>query len=86
MNVSLTEPLIEFIDQQIRSGRYRSASEVIRPGLRLLQDSPEGLPREPGQTAPERAAIGRVEHRIACAAGVNCSLGKGSLTHCAKPH
>lgn len=37
MNVSLTSRLDGFVDQQVSSGRYRSASEVVREGLRLLE-------------------------------------------------
>ena len=36
MNVSLTEELEELVQRQVESGRYRSASEVIQAGLRLL--------------------------------------------------
>ena len=38
MNVSLTPELEELITQKVRSGRYTSASEVIREGLRLLEE------------------------------------------------
>lgn len=38
LNVSLTPELMVWIKQQVGSGRYRSASEVIRAGLRHLQD------------------------------------------------
>ena len=38
MNVSLTPQLEERIRQRIRSGRYSTASEVIREALRLLKD------------------------------------------------
>ena len=37
MNVSLTEHLDKFVGQQVDTGRYRSASEVVREGLRLLE-------------------------------------------------
>src|ERR1700677_4269551 len=36
MNVSLTPELEKFVAQKVESGLYRSASEVIREGLRLL--------------------------------------------------
>ena len=38
LNVSLTPELDEFISSKVASGRYQSASEVIRQGLRLLQE------------------------------------------------
>lgn len=37
MNVSLTPQLDNFVGDQVQSGRYRSASEVVREGLRLLE-------------------------------------------------
>jgi antitoxin ParD1/3/4 len=37
MNVSLTEELELFIQEQVASGMYHSNSEVIRDGLRLLK-------------------------------------------------
>ncbi|MFT6177969.1 MAG: antitoxin ParD1/3/4 [Akkermansiaceae bacterium] len=37
MNVSLTDRLDGFVENQVSSGRYRSASEVVREGLRLLE-------------------------------------------------
>ena len=37
MNVSLTPQLDGFVGEQVKSGRYRSASEVVREGLRLLE-------------------------------------------------
>jgi antitoxin ParD1/3/4 len=37
MNISLTPQLEEFINEEVRSGRYKSASEVVRAGLRLIQ-------------------------------------------------
>ena len=37
MNVSLTPELEQIVDQKVKSGMYNSASEVVREGLRLLQ-------------------------------------------------
>jgi antitoxin ParD1/3/4 len=36
MNVSLTKTLEQFVAEQVKTGRYQSASEVVREGLRLL--------------------------------------------------
>ena len=38
MNVAIAPQLEEFIRDQVQSGRYGNASEVVRDGLRLLQD------------------------------------------------
>ncbi len=38
MNVSLTPELETFIEELVDTGRYRSASEVVRAAIRLLQD------------------------------------------------
>jgi antitoxin ParD1/3/4 len=38
MNVSLTPELEKLVTQKVQSGLYQSASEVIREGLRLLDD------------------------------------------------
>ena len=44
MNVSLTDKLEEFVNQLVEQGRYRSASEVVREGLRLLEIRESQLP------------------------------------------
>ena len=38
MNVSLTPELENLVHRKVKSGRYLSASEVIREGLRLLEE------------------------------------------------
>ena len=38
MNVSLTPELERMVADKVRSGRYTSASEVIREALRLLEE------------------------------------------------
>ena len=49
MNVSLTPELEKFVEQEVSSGLYQTASEVVRAGLRRLkQDQVRRLPPSPG--------------------------------------
>jgi putative addiction module CopG family antidote len=62
LSISLTEQLCGFIEQQVAAGRFRTASEVVRAGLRLLErdlaDPP--APRDEGSDAAGRdGAAGR---------------------------
>ncbi len=41
MNVSLTPELEQIINTKVQSGLYNSASEVVRDGIRLLQQRDE---------------------------------------------
>lgn len=46
MNISITQELERFVEQEVKSGLYQSASEVIRAALRRLkQDSEQRFPR-----------------------------------------
>lgn len=58
MNVSLTPELERFVEAKVESGRYTSASEVVREALRLLEDQ-EQIRRE------QQAIFHReLEHRM----------------------
>ncbi|WP_435746278.1 type II toxin-antitoxin system ParD family antitoxin [Microbacterium sp. PMB16] len=37
-SISLDAHFTDFLAQEVSTGRYRSASEVVRAGLRLLED------------------------------------------------
>ncbi len=37
LNVSLSDEFVDFVEREVASGEYASASEVVRDGLRLLQ-------------------------------------------------
>lgn len=41
MNISLTPELERLVEERVKSGRYATASEVIREGLRLLEEQEE---------------------------------------------
>lgn len=60
LNVSLPVELGHFIAAKIASGRYASASEVVRAGLRLLEAS-EVL-RSVESTADARGGANRSAH------------------------
>jgi antitoxin ParD1/3/4 len=51
-NVSLTPELETLVDSKVASGRYRSASEVVRAALRLLDERERRMERRL-QTARE---------------------------------
>ena len=81
MNVSLTEELEELVQRKVESGRYTSASEVVRAGLRLLEQEDElretrlaavraevraGIDQaERGELADGEEAMARVKKRAA---------------------
>lgn len=54
MNVSLTPELENFVHDKVSTGRYTSASEVVREALRLLEGHEKA---RAGQLGEFRAAI-----------------------------
>lgn len=49
-SISLDDHFTAFLTHEVSTGRYRSASEVVRAGLRLLED-------QEAQMAAVRAAL-----------------------------
>jgi antitoxin ParD1/3/4 len=48
MNISLTPELTKFVENEVESGLYQTASEVVRAGLRRLkEDQATRLPQAP---------------------------------------
>jgi len=45
MNVSLTPELERLISEKVKTGMYQTASEVVRDGLRLLQERDQQIKR-----------------------------------------
>jgi antitoxin ParD1/3/4 len=65
MNVSLTPELERFVSGKVESGRYNSASEVVREALRLLEEHDSAraaqLAEFNGELARRLAALDRGE-------------------------
>jgi antitoxin ParD1/3/4 len=58
MNISLTPELEKFVEKEVKSGLYQTASEVIRAGLRRLkQDQDVRLPKSPKTLAELEAQL-----------------------------
>ncbi len=66
MNVSLTPELEKFVNNKVRTGRYNSASEVVREALRLLEQHEQARAAQLGEFNKEigrrLAALDRGEH------------------------
>ena len=56
MNVSLTPELEKFVEGEVQSGLYQTASEVIRAGLRRLKED-KMLPAVPQTIAELEASL-----------------------------
>jgi antitoxin ParD1/3/4 len=65
-SVALSAHFEHFIQQQVKSGRYNNVSEVVRAGLRLLEDQ------------HARARLQQEELRAAIAAGMASGPGKSA--------
>lgn len=56
MNVHLTAELEQLVESRVKSGRYGSASEVVRDALRLLADRDELMELEKKELRKKIAA------------------------------
>jgi antitoxin ParD1/3/4 len=56
-NVALTPELQALVESKVGSGRYRSASEVVRAALRLLDERARHIEQMRG-TATEMSDVG----------------------------
>ena len=65
-SVALSAHFERFIQEQVKSGRYNNASEVVRAGLRLLEDQ------------HARAKLQHEELRVAIEAGLASGPGKSA--------
>jgi antitoxin ParD1/3/4 len=60
----LTEPQEKFLETLVKSGRYRNASEVLRDGLRLVeQREAEDAGKLKALRAAARAGVGALNRR-----------------------
>ena len=59
MNVSLPEELANFVKDKVSTGRYGSASEVVREALRLMERTEHAGSREARIAAPSLEGRGR---------------------------
>jgi antitoxin ParD1/3/4 len=55
MNVSLTPELERFVNGKVKTGRYNSASEVVREALRLLEQHEQARAAQLGEFNKELA-------------------------------
>ena len=72
MNVSLTPELAKFVEKEVKSGLYQTASEVVRAGLRRLKDDQEArLPQTPKTLAELETQLVQSVERLERGEGVN---------------
>jgi antitoxin ParD1/3/4 len=76
MNVSLPKPLVDFVEGEVTSGGYGTASEVVRDALRLL--------RRNKALEAERLAILRREIAVGLDDARNGRLSERSISEIAE--
>jgi antitoxin ParD1/3/4 len=77
MNVSLTPELENFVQKEVDSGLYQTASEVVRAGLRRLKEDHEARqPKPPGTLEELEARLLQSIERLDRGQGVD---GQASL-------
>ena len=54
LHVAFTEPLLQYVGGQVASGRYATASEVVRTALRLLIERDQAVQNR--QSEPKNPA------------------------------
>jgi antitoxin ParD1/3/4 len=82
MEVHLSEDLEKLVQEKVESGRYRSAGEVVRTALLVLDERDQELDmRASSSTTPARAADAWVEFfRIGDSLSVSDSQESGTMT------
>ena len=71
MNVSLTPELEKFVEQEVGSGLYQTASEVVRAGLRLLKREEMLKQVSVGSAAELQAKLLQAAESLNAGRGVN---------------
>jgi antitoxin ParD1/3/4 len=56
MNVSLTPALEKLVQTKVKTGRYTSASEVVREALRLMEQRDKAMSRHDQAVSPSAAS------------------------------
>lgn len=63
-SIALSEHYEHFIKRQLQSGRYNNASEVVRAGLRMLEDYEASREKWLREEIPARLAEYRADQSI----------------------
>ncbi|WP_413160586.1 type II toxin-antitoxin system ParD family antitoxin [Capilliphycus salinus ALCB114379] len=58
MSLSLTPEVEQAIEEQVRSGRYQSANEVVQEALRLLKERDRALNEKRLEELRQKIAVG----------------------------